>query len=68
MSQALKAWWQVQHAVVSPRVLGPYAIEWPATDFSDELLGRLGGVFRGTVDAGAPHGRILRRRRVLAAA
>ena len=47
--QALRAWWQVQHAVVSPRVLGPYAIQWPATDFSDELLGRLGGVFRGTV-------------------
>jgi len=47
--QALQAWWQVRHAVVSPRMLGPYAIEWPATDFSDELLGRLGGVFRGTV-------------------
>jgi len=27
----------------------PYAIEWPATDFRDEVLGRLGGVFRGTV-------------------
>ena len=47
--QALHAWWQVQHAVVSPRALGPYAIEWPATEFHDELLGRLGGVFRGTV-------------------
>jgi len=46
---ALQAWWQVRHAVVSPRVLGPYAIEWPATEFHDELLGRLGGVFRGTV-------------------
>jgi uncharacterized protein YndB with AHSA1/START domain len=47
--QALQAWWQVRHAVVAPRVLGPYAIEWPATEFHDELLGRLGGVFRGTV-------------------
>jgi len=47
--QALRAWWQVQHAVVAPRVLGPYAIEWPATEFHDEVLGRLGGVFRGTV-------------------
>ena len=48
-AQALNAWWQVEHAVTSPRTLGPYALEWPATDFSDEILGRLGGVFRGTV-------------------
>jgi uncharacterized protein YndB with AHSA1/START domain len=47
--QALAAWWQVLHAVTTPRVLGPYAIEWPPTEFRDELLGRLGGVFRGTV-------------------
>jgi len=46
---ALNAWWQVSHAVTTPRVLGPYAIEWPATDFRDDVLGRLGGVFRGTV-------------------
>ena len=46
---ALQAWWQVRHAVTTPRVLGPYAIEWPATEFRDDLLGRLGGVFRGTV-------------------
>ena len=47
---------------------GPYAIEWPPTEFGDDVLGRLGGVFRGTVmqfDAGT---RLLRRRRVLAAA
>ena len=30
-------------------MLGPYAIEWAPTDFHDEVLGRLGGVFRGTV-------------------
>jgi uncharacterized protein YndB with AHSA1/START domain len=47
--EALNAWWQVSHAVTTPRVLGPYAIEWPATDFRDDVLGRLGGVFRGTV-------------------
>ena len=47
--RALQAWWQVRHAVTTPRVLGPYAIEWPATEFRDDLLGRLGGVFRGTV-------------------
>ena len=53
--QALHAWWQVTHAVTTPRVLGPYAIEWAPTDFSDDVLGRLGGVFRGTIvqfDAG----------------
>ena len=47
--QALNAWWQVAHAVTTPRVLGPYAIEWEPTDFRDEVLGRLGGVFRGTI-------------------
>jgi uncharacterized protein YndB with AHSA1/START domain len=46
---ALRAWWQVAHAVTTPRPLGPYAIEWRPTDFRDEVLGRLGGVFRGTV-------------------
>jgi uncharacterized protein YndB with AHSA1/START domain len=46
---ALHAWWQVTHAVTTPRVLGPYAIQWEATDFSDDVLGRLGGVFRGTI-------------------
>ena len=48
-AEALNAWWQVSHAVTTPRVLGPYAIEWAATDFRDEVLGRLGGVFRGTI-------------------
>ena len=46
---ALHAWWQVAHAVCSPRPLGPFVIEWEPTDFRDEVLGRLGGVFRGTV-------------------
>jgi uncharacterized protein YndB with AHSA1/START domain len=52
---ALGAWWQVAHSVTTPRTLGVYAIEWAPTDFRDEILGRLGGVFRGTVvqfDAG----------------
>src|SRR5438874_6524691 len=47
--EALHAWWQVAHAVTTPRALGPYAIEWEPTDFRDDVLGRLGGVFRGTV-------------------
>jgi uncharacterized protein YndB with AHSA1/START domain len=46
---ALNAWLQVSHAVTTPRLLGPYAMAWPATEFRDETLGRLGGVFRGTV-------------------
>jgi uncharacterized protein YndB with AHSA1/START domain len=46
---ALSAWWQIAHSVTTPRVLGPYAIEWRPTDYRDEVLGRLGGVFRGTV-------------------
>ncbi len=46
---ALRAWWQVARSVTSPRTLGPYAVEWEPTDFKDEMLGRLGGVFRGTV-------------------
>lgn len=48
-ADALGAWWQVAHSVTTPRSLGPYAIEWAPTDFHDEILGRLGGVFRGTV-------------------
>ena len=47
--QALGAWWQTANSVTTPRPLGPYAVEWPPTDFRDEVLGRLGGVFRGTV-------------------
>ncbi len=47
--QALGAWWQVVHVVATPRPLGPYAIEWAPTEFRDEVLGRLGGVFYGTV-------------------
>ena len=46
---ALNAWCQVKHAVTLPRLLGPYAVVWPITEFRDEVLGRLGGVFRGTV-------------------
>ncbi len=47
--EALGAWWNVAHAVTTPRMLGPYAIEWAPTEYRDDILGRLGGVFRGTV-------------------
>jgi hypothetical protein len=46
---ALAAWWQASASVTTPRVLGPYVIEWRPTEFRDDLLGRLGGVLRGTV-------------------
>jgi uncharacterized protein YndB with AHSA1/START domain len=46
---ALTAWWQVAHAVTTPRPLGPFVVEWTPTEFRDDILGRLGGVFRGTV-------------------
>jgi uncharacterized protein YndB with AHSA1/START domain len=45
----LRGWWKVRNAVVTPRPLGPYAIEWAPSDFRDDTLGRLGGVFHGTV-------------------
>lgn len=45
----LAEWWQVVRSVTVPRPLGMYAIEWNATDFRDEVLGRLGGAFHGTI-------------------
>ena len=45
----LTGWWQVVRTVAVPRPLGLYAVEWPTTDFRDELLGRLGGTFHGTI-------------------
>jgi uncharacterized protein YndB with AHSA1/START domain len=46
---ALAAWWQASRSVTTPRVLGAYAVEWEPTDFKDDVLGRLGGTFHGTV-------------------
>ena len=48
-ADALGAWWRATRSVTTPRILGPYAVEWPPTEFRDEALGRLGGVFRGTI-------------------
>jgi hypothetical protein len=45
---ALGAWWPATRSVTTPRPLGPYAIEW-TSESRDEVLGRLGGVLRGTV-------------------
>ena len=46
---ALQAWCQVSNAVTTPRLLGPYVVEWPPSEVRDDVLGRLGGVFRGTI-------------------
>jgi hypothetical protein len=45
----LKGWWGVTRSFAVARPLGMYAIEWPSTDFKDDLLGRLGGALHGTV-------------------
>jgi uncharacterized protein YndB with AHSA1/START domain len=47
--EALATWWEVSRAVCTPRPLGGYAVEWEPTDWRDDVLGRLGGAFHGTV-------------------
>jgi uncharacterized protein YndB with AHSA1/START domain len=46
---ALAAWWHVTRSLCVPRPLGVYAVEWEPTEWKDDVLGRLGGAFRGTV-------------------
>jgi uncharacterized protein YndB with AHSA1/START domain len=46
---ALARWWQVTRSITTPRLLGVYAVEWNPTPEADDVLGRLGGVFHGTV-------------------
>lgn len=48
-ADAIGAWWQASRSITVPRVLGPYAVEWKPSEYRDEVLGRLGGIFRGTV-------------------
>jgi uncharacterized protein YndB with AHSA1/START domain len=45
----LTAWWDVSQAIVVPRTLGPFAVQWPITTFKDAELGRLGGTLHGIV-------------------
>src|SRR5262245_32562224 len=47
--RALAVWWQATRSLCVPRPLGSYAVEWVTTDFSDDVLGRLGGALHGTV-------------------
>lgn len=46
---AIATWWQAVRSITTPRAPGLYAVEWEPTGDADELLGRLGGVFHGTV-------------------
>ncbi len=55
-SKDLAGWWQVVRAVTVPRPMGMYAIEWESTPFSDDVLGRLGGTFHGTIIDYRPNG------------
>jgi len=52
---ALAQWWHITRSVCVPRPLGCYALEWTPTESRDETLGRLGGVFHGTVMTFDPH-------------
>jgi len=45
----LQGWWGATRVFAVARPLGMYAIEWESTDFKDEVLGRLGGSFHGTI-------------------
>jgi hypothetical protein len=54
---ALGTWWLATCSITLPRVLGPYVVEWETSDSRDQVLGRLGGVLRGTVmQIDATHG------------
>jgi uncharacterized protein YndB with AHSA1/START domain len=46
---ALAVWWHAVRSVTTARPLGVFAVEWATTREVDDLLGRLGGVFHGTV-------------------
>ena len=45
----LTRWWLANRSVCIPRPLGSYAIEWEPSEWRDDMLGRLGGAFCGTV-------------------
>lgn len=46
---ALATWWQAVRSVTTPVALGVYAVEWRTSEWADDRLGALGGVFHGTV-------------------
>ncbi|MDQ3068539.1 MAG: SRPBCC domain-containing protein [Acidobacteriota bacterium] len=46
---ALAQWWHAVRSVTTPVPLGVFAIEWRPSDWVEDQLGALGGVFHGTV-------------------
>ena len=48
-SSDLAAWWHASRSLCHPRPLGSYAVEWATTEWRDDVLGRMGGTFHGTV-------------------
>ena len=46
---ALGAWQGTSRSIAVPRLLGPYVLEWPPSAERDDVLGRMGGIFRATV-------------------
>ena len=46
---ALRSWQNASRSIAIPRLLGPYVLEWPPSPERDEVLGRLGGIFRATI-------------------
>lgn len=46
---ALSVWWQALRSVTTPVPLGVFAVEWRPSEWVDDKLGALGGVFHGTV-------------------
>lgn len=47
--EMLAVWWRIRRSLCVPRTLGCYAVEWEETEQRDDTVGRLGGVFHGTV-------------------
>ena len=45
----LTMWWQAARSVTTGKPMGVFAVEWSPTGEIDEVLGRVGGVFHGTV-------------------
>jgi uncharacterized protein YndB with AHSA1/START domain len=48
-ASTLGAWHDTSRSIAIPRLLGPYVLEWQPSAERDEVLGRMGGVFRATV-------------------
>jgi uncharacterized protein YndB with AHSA1/START domain len=46
---ALATWQGTSRSIAVARLLGPYVLEWPPSAERDDMLGRMGGIFRATV-------------------